>query len=344
MGPRRGVSDPKGRCAPVAVQTTRGQKWLWWLLLAFGVILAIIAGVALWAYQRLDGNISTDHAAARALGEEEGERPEGADEARNILVIGHDFGSGTGNARSDTVLLLHLSADGRRADAVHVPRDIVVDIPACRTEDGGHSEATTAQFNWAFQFGGAACTIRTFEGMSGIRVDHHLVIGFEGFADVVDAVGGVEVELEEAERDPNVGHDLPAGRHRLDGEQALAYVRARVFVGDGSDLNRLARQQEFLGRLYQRVTDERTVTDPTRLYPVLKAVTSAITADAGLDSLDELYALAKDLRAVPDGAFGFRTVPTVPHPTEANRLRLDERVAGRLFAAIRQDRELPPAP
>ncbi len=325
---------------------TRGQKLLWWVLLVLGVLLAVVAGAALWAYQRLDGNISTDHAAADALDRDADERPEAraGDGARNILVIGHDFGSGTGNARSDTVLLLHLSADGTRADAVHVPRDIVVDIPACRTEEDGWSEATRAQFNWAFQFGGAACTIRTFEQMTGIRVDHHLAIGFEGFAEVVDAVGGVEVELDEAEHDPNVGHDLPAGRHLLDGEQALAYVRARIFVGDGSDLNRLARQQEFLGLLYERITDQDTVADPTRLYPVLKAVTSAITADAGLDSLDELYGLAKDLKAVPEDGVGFRTVPTLPHTSEPNRLRLDERAAARLFAAVRQDRSLPPVP
>ncbi|MGK5534264.1 LCP family protein [Streptomyces sp. URMC 129] len=328
----------------MAVHMTRGQKVWWWLLLAFGVLLAITAGTALWAYQRLDGNIETDRAAAEALDEHAGERPAAAaGEARNILLIGDDWGSGTGNARSDTVLLLHLSADGERADAVNVPRDIVVDIPSCRTEDGGRSEARTAQFNWAYQYGGAACTIRTFERMTDIRVDHHLVLGFDGFADVVDAVGGVEVELDEAEYDPNVGHDLPAGRHVLDGEQALAYVRARVYVGDGSDLNRLSRQQEFLGLLHDELADEGTLTNPARLYPVLEAVTSAITADPGLDSLDELRRLVQDVQAVPDGGLTFRTVPVVPHPTQDDRLALDASAAGRLFAALRQDRPLPPS-
>ncbi|MDT0445056.1 LCP family protein [Streptomyces johnsoniae] len=321
---------------------TRGQKILWWLLLAFGTLLAITAGTALWAYQKLNGNIRTDHAAAEALDRDAARRPAAEPgEGRNILVIGHDRGSGTGNARSDTVLLLHLSGDGRRADAVHVPRDIVVDIPACRTAGGERSEAARDQFNWAFQHGGAACTILTFERLSGIRVDHHLVLGFDGFADVVDAVGGVEVELAEDERDPNVGHDLSAGRHLLDGERALAYARARVHVGDGSDLNRLQRQQHLLGLLHERITAQGTVTDPAQLYPLLKAVTSAITADPGLDSLDELHGLVKDVRAVPDGGVTFRTVPTVPHPTRPDRLALDTSPAGRLFAALRQDRALP---
>ncbi|WP_311632698.1 LCP family protein [Streptomyces boetiae] len=339
---------------------TRGQKVLWWVLLALGILLAIVAGTALWAYRSLEGNIRTDHAAARELREREAQRPRaggGGKDGRNVLVIGHDAGSGTGNARSDTVLLLHVSADGRRAEAVHVPRDIVVDIPACGPEkegegqgegqgegEGQPEEGRRAQFNWAFQWGGAACTVRTFEALSGVRVDHHLVLGFEGFAEVVDAVGGVEVELDRAEHDPNVGHSLPAGRHLLDGEEALAYVRARVHVGDGSDLNRLSRQQEFLALLYDRITERGTVTNPARLYPVLRAVTSALTADPGLDSLDELRGLAEDLRAVPEGGLSFRTLPTLPHPTEPDRLTLDAAAAGRVFAALIADRPLPREP
>ncbi|MDT0344980.1 LCP family protein [Streptomyces litchfieldiae] len=326
----------------MAGQMTRGQRILWWLLLAFGVLLALTAGTALWAYQRLDGNIRTDHAAARALERNAAGRPaEAGGEARNILVIGHDLGSGTGNARSDTVLLLHLSGDGRRAEAVNVPRDIVVDIPACETAEGERSPARRAQFNWAFQYGGAACTIRTLERLTDLRVDEHLVLGFEGFAEVVDAVGGVEVELAEAEHDPNVGYDLAAGRHLLDGEQALAFVRARVHVGDGSDLNRLARQQKFLGLVYDRITDRGTLGNPAKLYPVLRAVTSAITASPGLDSLTELKDLADALKAVPDDGLTFHTVPTVPHPGEPDRLALDSPAAGRFFAALREDRALP---
>ncbi|WP_326597858.1 LCP family protein [Streptomyces sp. NBC_01803] len=329
----------------MAVHMTRGQRVWWWLLLAFGVLLAITAGTALWAYQRLDGNIATDRAAAEALDEHAGERPAAVGEARDILLIGDDWGSGTGNARSDTVLLPHLSGDGERAEAVNVPRDIVVDLPACRTEDGGRSEARTAQFDGAYQYGGAACAIRAFERLTDIRIDHHLVLGFEGFADIIDAVGGVEVELAQDEHDPNVGHHLSAGRHVLDGEQALAYVRARVYVGDDSDLHRIVRQQEFLGLLHDELTDGGTLANPARLYPVLEAVTSAITGDSGLDSLDELRRLVQDVQdvqAVPDGGLTFRTVPTLPHPTQDDRLTLDPSAAGRLFAALRQDRPLPP--
>jgi LCP family protein required for cell wall assembly len=319
---------------------TRGQKVLWWVLLAFGVLLAITAGVALYAYQKLDDNIRTDHAAADALDRHAAERPAagGDGTARNIMVIGSDRGSTPDSARSDTVLLLHLSGDGERAEVVSVPRDIVVDIPACRGWNGERQAAERAQFNWAYHFGGAACTIRAFERFAGVRVDHHLVVGFEGFAEAVDALGGVEVVLPEAEHDPNVGHHQPAGRQMLDGEEALAYVRARVYVGDGSDLNRLARQQEFLRLLYDKAVEESVVTSPARLFPVLDALTSAVTADPGLDSLGRLYELVRDVRAVPEDGLSFHTVPTRPHPDRPNRLLLDQPAADRLFAALREDR------
>jgi LCP family protein required for cell wall assembly len=323
---------------------TPGQKVLWWLLLAFGVLLAIVAGAALWAYRELDANIRTDHAAAEDLDEHADERPRhraGAEDARNVLVLGQDWGSGTGNARSDTMLLLHLSGDGRRAEVVGLPRDLMVAIPACRDADGEPTEATHGQLNWAFQYGGAACAIRTVERLTDVRVDHHLVVGYEGFTDVVDALGGVEVELAKDEHDPNVGHHLSAGRHRLDGLQALAYVRARVHVGDGSDLHRMTRQQDFLRRLYEEITDDGILANPARLYPVLSAVTSAVTADSGLDSPAELYRLAGDVRGVPDGGLTFHTVPTLPHPYRPDRLMLERPAADELFDALRRDEPLP---
>jgi LCP family protein required for cell wall assembly len=338
-GSGSGSGSEEGRRA---AGMTRAQRVLWWALLAFGVLLAITAGIALWAYRSLDDNIRTDNAAADALDRHAAERPPaGGDGAgRTIMVIGSDRGSTPDSARSDTVLLLHLSGDGERAEVVSVPRDIVVDIPACRGWDGEPHPAERAQFNWAYHYGGAGCTIRTFERFSGVRVDHHLVIGFEGFAEAVDALGGVEVVLPKAEHDPNVGHRQPAGRQMLDGEEALAYVRARVYVGDGSDLNRLARQQEFLRLVYGKAVGESFVTSPARVYPVLDALTSAVTADPGLDSLGSLYELIRDVRAVPADGLNFHTVPTRPHPDRPNRLLLDQPAADRLFAALREDRPL----
>lgn len=329
----------------VVRRRTRRQKAVWWTLLAFGVVLTLLAGGARWAFQALEGNIRTDHASAAALRRHADERPGPGDGAgRTVLVIGSDLGTAGDGARADTVMLLHLSGDGRRAEVVGVPRDLVVDIPACEGRDGEPNPATPtrAGLDRSFQYGGAACTIRAVERLTGVRVDNHLVIGFEGFARTVDALGGVEVELERAERDATVGHHQPAGRQLLDGTEALAYVRAR---GDGEDgdLARLARQQELLRLMYDKLTGDGVVSDPTRLYPVLDALTSAVTADPGLDSLGSLYQLARDLAAVPEDGLRFHVVPTRSDPDHSDRLLLDQPAADRLFAAIREDRPLPAA-
>ncbi|SFD16833.1 LCP family protein [Streptomyces aidingensis] len=327
------------------------------LLVLTWILLPLLA-VGWWLYLRLDGNVRTDHAAAAALADDAAARPP-ADAAsggtRTYVVIGSDEEGGTGTARSDTVLLLQLPADGHRAEVVHIPRDLMVDIPRCRREDhgddetgagdagrdGAWTEPRRAQFNWAYQYGGAACTIRTLEDLTGVRVDSHLVIEFSAVEKVVDAVGGVEVTLAEDESDWHVGHQLTAGTHLLDGEQALAYLRARQLVGDGSDLNRISRQQEFLKLLYEHARGDSTLLNPARLYPVLEAATSSVTAGPGLDSLSALYGLARELRSVPAEGLRFHTLPVLPHPDRENRVALDEERAGPVFAALRRGRPLP---
>lgn len=140
------------------------------------------------------------------------------------------------------MILLHVAADRRSATAVSLPRDLMVEIPSCPTADGSRTEARFAQFNWAFQFGGAACLIRTVEKMTGIRIYHHGVVDFEGFKKVVDAVGGVEVCLDGPMNDAKAKLRLQAGRQTLSGEQALGCVRARYSLGNGSDTERMTRQ------------------------------------------------------------------------------------------------------
>jgi LCP family protein required for cell wall assembly len=308
-------------------------------------LLVGLAGVAGWvAYRKIDGNIRTDGETAAALAEYGGGRPaRRPGEARNILLLGSDWREEQGSERSDTVMLLHLAADRKRAEVLSVPRDLRVDVPSCPRADGSHSRAQNAQFNWAFQFGGAACTIRTLEKLTGIRVDHHLIVDFQGFKKIVNAVGGVEVDLKEPERDPNVGLDLPAGRHVLKDEDALGYVRARKYVGDGSDLHRIGRQQAFVNSLVAKIRGDGTLTDPARLYPVLDAATSALTADPGLDSLGELYEVADSLRDLPSGALTFTTLPHRQASDHWYRLDPEQPEARRVFEALREDRPVPAA-
>ncbi|MYS08523.1 LytR family transcriptional regulator [Streptomyces sp. SID6041] len=326
----------------------RRRHWLRWTALGVSLVVLAAAGVGWWFYRKLDGNITTDTTAADELRRYEKERPPaGASAARNILLIGSDTRSGEGNRkygkdrgtqRSDTTILLHLSAGKQTATAVSVPRDLMVTIPGCRKADGTRTREQFAQFNWAFEFGGTACTIRTVEKLTGIRVDHHMVIDFRGFKKMVDAVDGVEVCLKEPVDDPAAKLKLPAGRQTLHGEQALGFVRARKSLGNGSDTERMDRQQQFLGALVSKVQSNGVLLNPTRLYPVLDAATKSITTDQGLDSLRDLYDLARSMRAIPTDKVQFLTVPRRPYTYNANRDELVQPAASQLFRQLREDR------
>ncbi|MFD9027897.1 LCP family protein [Streptomyces parvulus] len=316
-----------------------------------GIAVAVLAvgavGVGWTVYAKLSGNITSDEAAAAELARYERERPTALVRgAQNVLLIGSDSRAGDGNARygrdsgterSDTTILLHLAAGRDRATAVSLPRDLMVDVPGCRGRDGSRTEPVFAQFNYAFAAGGSACSIRTVEKLTGVRVDHHVVVDFQGFKKMVDALDGVEVCLREPVDDKDAGLRLPAGRVTLDGEQALGYVRARKSLGDGSDTDRMDRQQRFLGALVNKVQSNGVLLNPVKLYPVLDAATSSLTTDPNLASLRGLYDLVRGLRDVPTERVQFLTVPREAYSGDPNRDQLVQPDAGRLFARLRTD-------
>ncbi|MCX5397416.1 LCP family protein [Streptomyces sp. NBC_00102] len=334
---RTGAGRPDGR----------KRHWLRWTALGAALVVLVAAGVGWWLYQRLNGNIRTDTAAEAELRAYERERPTAlVTDAQNILLIGSDSRAGDnrkygrddgGQQRSDTVILLHLAADRKSATAVSVPRDLMVEIPGCHGSGGKATGARTAQFNWAFEIGGTACTVRTVELMTKIRVDHHVVVDFSGFKDMVDAVDGVGICLREPIDDPAAHLKLSAGQHTLDGEQALGYVRARKSLGDGSDTARMDRQQQFLAALVNKVRSNGVLLNPARLYPVLDAATKSLTTDEGLDSLRDLYGLVRGMRNVPTDKVQFLTVPRRPYRQNANRDELVQPDADRLFRQLRED-------
>jgi LCP family protein required for cell wall assembly len=237
----------------------------------------------------------------------------------NILVMGSDTRVGQGSefgsadeidgARSDTTLLVHLSGDRESVTVVSIPRDLVVPIPACRAADGSRVGGYDDRVNAAFSIGGPECTIRTVTALTGLPVHHFVVVDFEAFQTTVDALGGVDVCLVEAVDDPKANLRLPAGVSRVDGEQALAFVRARTSLGDGSDLARIERQQAFLGSLVREATSQELLTDPLRLLRSLDAATSSLTMDGGLASLPRTVSLARSLADVQPSNVSFVTLP-----------------------------------
>ncbi|MER7868782.1 LCP family protein [Streptomyces cellulosae] len=342
LGPGAGAS-PTGRGAV----RRRRRRWVWGV--GLGVSLTLVgAAAAGWAvYMKLEGNITPDDATAAELARFEKDRPTAlVKDALNVLLIGSDsragaengrYGHDPGTERSDTVILLHLSAGRRSATAVSIPRDLMVDVPDCRRRDGSRSAPMFTQFNAAFEVGGPACTIRTVERLTDVRVDHHVVVDFEGFKDMVDAVDGVEVCLNEPIDDKDAHLRLPAGRVTLDGEQALGYVRARKTLGDGSDTGRIERQQRFLGALVSKVRSNEILLNPVKLYPVLDAATSSLTTDPELASLRGLYELVRGLRDIPTEGVQFLTVPRESYAGDVNRDQLAQPAAGKLFERLRKD-------
>ncbi|OLZ60870.1 LytR family transcriptional regulator [Streptomyces sp. IMTB 2501] len=339
-----------GLGASATGEGVRRRRRRWAKRAALGLAVLVVAGAGGgWAvYAKLSNNITADDAAARELEQYERERPTAPVRgAQNILLIGSDTRAGDGNAqygrdlgseRSDTTILLHLAANRRSATAVSLPRDLMVDIPGCRQSDGSRSEPVFAMFNHAFQVGGSACTIRTVEKLTGIRIDHHVVVDFSGFKEMVDAVDGVQVCLKEPIDDKAARLKLPAGRVGLNGEQALGYVRARKSLGDGSDTERMERQQRFLAALVDKMQSNDVLLNPSKLYPVLDAATSSLTADPELASLRGMYQLVRGLRDIPTERVQFLTVPRESYVYDSNRDQLVEPEAEKLFARLRADR------
>ncbi|AWW39247.1 LytR family transcriptional regulator [Streptomyces cadmiisoli] len=344
-----GAPEPGTGASAIGAGLIRRRRRRWARYGTAGLAAAVVGAVAAgwFVYAKLDGNITPDEAAAAELARWERERPTALVRgAQNILLIGSDsragkdngrYGRDPGTERSDTTILLHLSAGRDSATAVSVPRDLMVDVPSCRRPDGSRTQPMFAMFNYAFEQGGSACTVRTVEKLTDIRVDHHLVVDFSGFKSLVDALGGVQMCLTEPIQDKAAKLRLPAGRVTLDGEQALGYVRARKSLGDGSDTDRMDRQQQFLAALVKKVRSSDVLLNPVKLYPVLDAATSALTTDPALASLRGLYNLVRGVRDIPTERVQFLTVPRESYVGNPNRDQLVETAAKRLFDRLRSD-------
>ncbi|MDI2127297.1 LCP family protein [Yinghuangia seranimata] len=312
--------------------------------IAGGMAALLLAGGGFvwWMYERLNGNIKTEDFAAK-LGDKD--RP-AATNALNILLVGSDsreganaaYGTDPGDTqRSDTTILLHVPEGRKAALGVSFPRDLMVNVPSCQKPDGTASRPYFGMFNSAMEVGGTACTIKTVEKLTGVRVDHQITVDFTGFKKLVDALGGVPIHLDQPIDDKAAKLQVPAGDITLNGEQALGFVRARKSIGDGSDIQRIQRQQLFLTAMIHKVKNERLLTSPTRLYSILDAATKAITTDPGIGSLSDLYDLLTSLKGIPESDVKFDTVPVTTYRPDPNRVALVRPEADVLFAQLRDE-------
>ncbi|WP_395104300.1 LCP family protein [Actinomadura sp. SCN-SB] len=315
--------------------------------LAVLVLLAGAGAVAL--YHDIMGGIEQKDAEGH-LGVN---RPPKLNKSLNILLIGSDsrdganarYGAAAGmsGARSDTTMLLHLSPNRDQAVGVSFPRDSMVRIPDCKKEKGGTVPGRFGMLNTAFAFAGPTCTWKTLESLTGIHIDHFVQVDFTGFKRMVDALDGVEICVDRPVNDPRAELYLKAGKQTVKGEDALGYVRARYSLGNGSDLERIERQQKFMASVVNKATSSEVLTDPAKTYKFLKAVSKSITTDDELDR-GAMLKLAEGLRGMSAGQVRFVTVPVKRYGPDPNRVQWDTDQAGLLFDAIKRDNDLPAEP
>lgn len=294
------------------------------VLIGVSVFAVVITLCLYLVIKHLEGNIN-----AVDLSQQTGPAPSKlVDKAINVLVMGDDTRKGQGPAiggstpgLSDTTILLHLSADRKFAYGVSLPRDAMVERPQCRSRTGVVAGGLT-QFNDAYAIGGPACTIKTVQELTGIKIDHYVVVKFKGFKSMVDAIGGVTVCIPKAIDDNYMNSNIhfPAGTYNITGEQALNYVRERHGVGDGSDLGRMKRQQAFIASMIHKVVSAGTLANPIKLYNFLDAATKSIQTDPGFASLPALVSLGSSLEHIGLDHVKFISVPYQAYPSDINRV------------------------
>ncbi|HWG22913.1 LCP family protein [Actinospica sp.] len=330
------ATGPGGRRGGGREKWSLRKKLVVWGCSALAAVIVVVGIGLVVAWRHLNGNIKTQDA---------GLKPSAMSGKQDILFIGSDSRSGgnqtlgggdVSGARSDTAMVFDSPADRRQGTEVSIPRDSMVQIPDCTsTGTGGTTVAANfGMFNSAFTEGGAPCTVKTVESLTGLTLTHYIAIDFEGVVGVVNALGGVKVCVTQAIDDADSGLNIPAGTTTLNGQQALAFVRLRHTVGDGSDLERIQRQQYFLDQLEHQVRSAGLLTDPVKLYKVLDAATQSITTDPGLGTVTDLYSLAQTLNAIPNGKFTYVTVPNEPYPEDTNRVVWTEPDATSLWNSL----------
>ncbi|CAL9563959.1 LCP family protein [Streptomyces sp. enrichment culture] len=351
-----GVEDAGGSTGnePEGPRPRRRRRVLRWTAVVLAVVLAGTAGAGYLYYEHLNDNIRQD---ALNLGDSKvaAPTPNAAGQTPlNILLIGSDARDSAenqqlGGARetfgstplADVQMLVHLSADRSNMSVVSMPRDTLLKIPKCTDPDDGEvypASEGRVMTNQSLGHGGPGCTVATWQELTGIHIDHFVMVDFAGVVSMADAVGGVPVCVDANihSRD-STGHGsglkLAKGTHPVKGEQALQWLRTRYGFEDGSDLARAKAQHMYLNSMVRVLRENATLSSPNKLRRLAEEATEALTVDPGLDSVKKLYDLSTELRKVKPERI---TMTTMPNRYVGARVEPTED-AEQLFRLVRED-------
>ncbi|MER5550097.1 LCP family protein [Streptomyces sp. NPDC002793] len=335
------------------------RRVLRWASSVLALLILGTGGAGYVYYKHLNGNIKkedltlgdkqmADHKANAA-----GQTP------LNILLIGSDARDSTANQKlggaketfggtplADVQMLLHLSADRSNISVISMPRDTMLKMPKCTDPESGKvypASTVDVQTNQSLGRGGPGCTVAAWYELTGITIDHFMMIDFAGVVSMADAVGGVPVCV-----DANVyshtsdgkgsGLKLEKGTTSVKGKQALQWLRTRYGFEDNTDLGRTKAQHQYLNSMVRELRKGTKLTDPVKLMDLAEAATSALTVDKGLDTVKKLYDLAEELKKAPTDRITMTTMPNVYGTGNfAGRVYPKPDEAEQVFRMIRED-------
>ncbi|MFJ7085579.1 LCP family protein [Streptomyces griseus] len=349
-----GAQGRSGRRAPKSGK----RRVLRWSASVLAVLILATGGAGYVYYEYLNSNIKkedltlgdkqmADHKANAA-----GQTP------LNILLIGSDARDSEANQKlggaketfgapplADVQMLLHLSADRSNLSVISMPRDTMLKMPKCTAPDGEVFPASTGdvQTNESLGRGGPGCTVATWYELTGIRIDHFMMIDFAGVVSMADAIGGVPVcvdaNIHSRSRDgKGSGLKLEKGTTSIQGEQALQWLRTRYGFEDNTDLGRAKAQHQYMNSMVRQLRKGTKLSDPAKLMNLAEAATKALTVDKGLDTVKKLYDLAEEFKKVPTKRITMSTMPNV-YGTGVNNGRVYPKAgdAEQLFRMVRDD-------
>jgi LCP family protein required for cell wall assembly len=323
-------------------------------VLVIGLVLALIVagGAGFFLYRQLNANIRQVPLFAGTTGDAGKQKPDLFGRLPiNLLLIGSDSRAKKANCKlgggcsrgtgqnADVEMVVHVSADRSNITVMSVPRDTVAELPGCTDRStGAKVEPRTGQINATLAYG-PGCTVAAVHQLTGIPIDHFIMVDFAGVIAMSDSVGGVQVCVSDNVYDPYSHLKLTAGKHVLKGLAALQFVRSRHGFGDGSDLGRTYAQHVFLSAVIRSLKRKGVLLNPPAVYRLAQAATKALTVDSDLGSIPKLLGLATEVNKVDTDRITFTTMQTGADPANANRVRVASG-AKELFATIINDEPL----